>query len=61
MTDPFATPTFFDMKREARKLPFHELVRHAKVSMENRHECTECFTCACWAVIKERRSYDNRS
>jgi hypothetical protein len=30
-----------------------ELQRHASVSTNNRHECTECFCCACLAVARE--------
>lgn len=46
---------FETMKAEARKLPIEDLRRHASVSMNNFHRCTECFTCAAAAVLVERQ------
>ena len=43
---------------EARKLPSAELKRHASVSTSNRHECKDCFCCAAFVVLRERRSHE---
>lgn len=47
-------PTLWNQKREARKLPYAELRRHAGVSIDNRCKCRTCFCCACVAVLRER-------
>lgn len=47
-------PTWNNQLVMARKLDDNELRRHASVSIDNRHECRDCFTCACVAVLKER-------
>ena len=41
---------------EARELSPQELRRHASVSTDNRHQCEDCFTCACAAVLREKRA-----
>lgn len=46
------SPNFRQWMAEARKLPWRELVRHAKVSHDNRHECRECFCCACLVEVR---------
>jgi hypothetical protein len=40
---------------EARGLSRADLERHAPVSTGNRHQCRQCFTCACAAVLREIR------
>lgn len=52
-----ADPNYYGesaQKDRARKLSDDELIRHARVSIDNRHRCRECFTCACVAVSRER-------
>lgn len=48
-------PTWWNQLREAailyRKDP-KEVLRHAKVSTDNRHRCQSCFTCACVQVYR---------
>lgn len=50
--------TWSELKDQARELlktkGREEVRRHARVSIENRHHCRECFTCACVAVLAER-------
>ena len=43
-----------EMIAHAETLPDAELARHASVSTQNRHRCTECFTCACEHVRRAR-------
>jgi hypothetical protein len=43
------------MLAEARKLSDADLKRQATVSIDNAHQCVECFTCACAAVQEERQ------
>lgn len=31
-----------------------ELMRHARVSLDNRHECRECFCCAALHVLRRK-------
>ena len=31
-----------------------ELIRHASVSIDNRHKCRSCFTCACAEVWRNK-------
>lgn len=38
---------------EARKLSHEKLRWHAGVSLDNHHQCRECFTCACAVVLSE--------
>lgn len=45
--------SFEQMKREARKLPLADLKRHASVSLDNKHQCKSCFTCACVEVSQD--------
>lgn len=47
------TLTFEQMKERARQLEKSELRRHASISIDNRHKCKECFTCACVEVLRE--------
>lgn len=42
-----------EWKRQAAALPVADIRRHASVSTQNRHECVECFCCACLAVVRE--------
>ena len=39
----------------------NELRRHARISINNSHQCVDCFTCACVTEMhkrqKERRPY----
>lgn len=44
------------MIAEARTLPPEELRRHAHVSIDNRHRCETCFTCACAYVFRRQRT-----
>lgn len=50
-------------RSEAFSLPLKELGRHAGVSIDNRHECQDCFCCACAAELRDRieraRAYPN--
>lgn len=41
-------------RANAFRLPNAELMRHAGISIDNRHECRECFTCACLAEARVR-------
>ena len=38
--------------QQAIMLPIKELWRHAKVSLDNRHYCKDCFCCACVDALK---------
>ena len=40
---------------QAKTLSDKEVKRHASVSLDNRHSCVDCFTCACVHEV-ERRS-----
>ncbi len=55
MRRPDGPYSFWEMKEQAailyRKDP-SEVLRHAKVSSDNRHRCRECFTCACLEVYR---------
>ena len=42
------------MLANASALDDKELARHARVSTDNRHRCTDCFTCACEYVRRQR-------
>lgn len=42
------------MRAEAFRLDNAELLCHARVSSDNRHECRSCFTCACLVEYKRR-------
>ena len=45
--------SFFEMREQAARLykvDRREVRRHALVSIDNRHKCRECFTCACVEV-----------
>jgi hypothetical protein len=44
---------FAEQKRIARTLPRDEVRRHARVSIDNRHRCQDCFCCACVEVLGE--------
>lgn len=50
-------PTWPAQLEAARKLDDDELQRHASVSVNNRHQCEECFCCAAFAVLGERGGY----
>jgi hypothetical protein len=56
--DPRAEPTWFNQKWHARQLlkekGYAEVLRHARVSIDNRCSC-DCFCCACRHVLKEER------
>jgi hypothetical protein len=47
--------TWTKMLDEARTLNDADVKRHASVSLNNNHQCVECFTCAC-AVEQQRRA-----
>jgi len=47
---------WLEWKRQANTLPIIELERHAAVSRDNRHACTDCFTCACVELLGEKRA-----
>ena len=51
---PNKVPSFWEMKERAAMLDRDELKRHAHVSIDNRHKCQECFTCACAAIYLGR-------
>jgi hypothetical protein len=40
--------------QQADTLPDEELRRHALVSRDNKHECRDCFTCACLVIARQR-------
>jgi hypothetical protein len=44
------------MIEQARALPADELQRHASVSINSRHRCENCYTCACAAVLDLRKA-----
>lgn len=44
-----------DALRQAKQLSLPELSRHAHVSIDNRHSCQSCFTCACAVELCERQ------
>lgn len=46
-------PTWKEQITEAQKLSDDELKRHASVSIDNKHSCRECFTCACVVVRRQ--------
>lgn len=49
--------TFWETQLEAaKKLTTEELWRHARVSLNNRCKCNDCFCCACVAVLREREN-----
>jgi hypothetical protein len=50
----FPAPTWENQLTAARALPSDELRRHASVSQQNRHRCSDCFCCAAWEVLDER-------
>ena len=52
-------PTFLQMKLRALQLPREEIARHASVSINNRHRCQACFTCACVEALESLREADN--
>lgn len=45
---------FARMIDQAAALEPAECARHARVSRDNRHRCTDCFTCACLTVMELR-------
>jgi len=55
MRRPDGPYTFWEMREQAvilyRKNP-KEVLRHAEVSIDNRHKCQQCFTCACVEVYR---------
>lgn len=53
MKNDHSEPTWENQLWHARQLPTEELKRHAAVSIDNRHRCTDCFCCACVAVLEE--------
>ena len=55
---PVATPAqraWQHMLGYARGLSDTALRHHARVSIDNRHKCKECFCCACVVVQRDRR------
>lgn len=42
------------MLQRASVLEASELQAHARVSLDNKHQCQECFTCACAKVYLDR-------
>lgn len=55
-------PTWWNQLNAAHRLlkekGYREVRTHARVSIDNRHRCRECFCCACVAVLydpEERR------
>lgn len=42
-------------KRQAAALEHSEIRRHAHVSIDNRHQCRNCFCCAAAEVLAERK------
>lgn len=55
MTADHSEPTWENQLWHARKLETNELQRHASVSRDNRHRCQDCFCCAAWTVLEERK------
>jgi len=49
---------WLEWRKQAAILPLAEVRRHAAVSMDNRHECEECFCCAALALLRQLRSVD---
>lgn len=47
--------------QHAHELDSEELERHALVSINNRHECRECFCCACLHVLNWRERSRKRN
>jgi hypothetical protein len=47
---------WLEWKRQANTLPIIELERHASVSRDNRHACTDCFCCACVELLGEKKA-----
>jgi len=47
-------------KEKARQLTRDELVRNALVARQNRHQCMDCFLCACMVVLGELRSIERQ-
>ena len=48
-------PTWFNQLQHAVDLyqqNSKEVLRHARVSFENKHFCHDCFTCACLVVYR---------
>lgn len=46
------------MAREAAGMSLADLRRHAAVSLQNRHRCNECFTCACVSELERRKTVE---
>lgn len=55
----FPAPTWTNQLAEAAKLSDSELKRHASVSTNNKHECRDCFCCACVEELKRRKRANN--
>lgn len=55
----YPEPTWANQLAAARQLPTVDLERHASVSRNNHHRCTDCFCCAAWTVLEERRAVVN--
>lgn len=50
-------PTWFNQLSHAQELyksDPKEVLRHARVSTENRHFCHECFCCACVVIYRNQ-------
>lgn len=47
-------PTWENQLWHARKMSDNDLAPHASVSVDNRHRCEDCFTCAALTVLEER-------
>jgi hypothetical protein len=52
-SEPTWTNQLWHARQLLREKGLKEIQRHARVSTENRHECTDCFCCACLAVTRE--------
>lgn len=64
MRRPDGPYSFWEMKERAARLwesgkdGRREIMRHAHVSIDNRHKCRECFTCACAEVWQNQGRID---
>jgi hypothetical protein len=58
LTPSFPPATWENQLIEARKLPSHELQRHALVSTRNGCHCYQCFCCAAVEVLAVRKAWE---
>jgi hypothetical protein len=47
---------WIEWKRQANAIGYDEAYRHARVSIDNRHSCHECFCCACVEYCSDWRN-----